>query len=161
MRQRNFDRIVIALISEKKICCQNFFETQGSPYDFFRYWDKKRSPENRDTHPHLIQFFSVPEIFWNTKSSPRIFSALWDKKTTVSWYPHFPRTFLIPERFWNSRVLLRHSPALWEAKFSTEIGDIPQFAQKFSIPQVSRQIERFPTKFFRTVKQRSFEKKTW
>ena len=84
VRQKSSNKIVIPLLSKKKIPYQNISEKQMLPLWFLSVpWDKKYSPEEWDTPTSLIyDFVSLPGTFLRHRQVPhQTFSALWDKKT--------------------------------------------------------------------------------
>ena len=95
----------------------------------------------------------------------RNFSAVSDQNFSTE---NYDTPFFHPKKTgWNkkfSQKSMNRSPknsAQWEKNFSTEKCDTRCYAWNFSISQIFWNIEGMPTIFFRTVRQKTCETKTW
>ena len=57
VRQGNFDKFVIPLLTKKILGIRTSPEHKVPPYKVFRYCEKKKLPETRGIRPSLNQFF--------------------------------------------------------------------------------------------------------
>ena len=137
--------------------------------EIFRYSETKTSMENRD-NPHppppllSINFFSLPEIFWNTEWFPgEVFSVLWDKKkfrqnreaSPLLCLKIFETRILSKDR----SVLLRILSALWDKNFSTEFSDIPFLCIKFCDTRNFLKHRSVPQRNFLVLCDKSFRRR--
>ena len=127
-------------------------------------WDKKFR-QNRDA-PLLCMKIFDERIFLKHQSVLQwIISIQWDKnrRKIVIPPPPYPN-FFDTRNYCNSKGFPYKNFRHWDKKFSTENLDTPpppSFIQIFSGPEVSETLKDSPTKFFGTVRQKNFDRKSW
>ena len=116
----------------------------------------------------MHKIFRYPKFSETLKGSPWNFSALWDKKfstenldtdTPPPFYPNFFDT----RNYCNSKGFTYGNFRHCETKnFWRKILTLPpSLIQTFSVPEISETLKGSPTKFFGTVRQKKFDKKSW
>ena len=148
----------IPFLSIKFFDKKNFWKTKGSPTKLFG--TVRKSFFDKIVIHHLMQFFN-PEIFWNTSVPLLTFSVLSDKKASREI---LDITFLSIKLF-VKRTFLKTEGVPYEIfRYCEKINvrqnlDTPSYAlslfQKFSGKKGP------PRSSFGTVRQKSFEKKSW
>ena len=167
---KNFRRknVIPPFSSIKLFETRSFLKNSRIPLrNFSALWDIKTSTENRDMPPLIHNFFRYQKFSGKQKAffTKLFISVLWDKKYQQNRdAPSYAWKFSIKEFFWNTKVFLfsneifRYS----ETKTSTENRDTPPpLIQTFSIPEISEILKGPPTKFFGTVRQKIFDRKSW
>ena len=151
------DKIVIHHLMQFFLI-QKFSETQGSPYDFFRYCETKVLRESRHI-PLLSIKFSDRRNFLKNEGFPYEIFRYCEKinfrqnRDTPSY-----AIFFNPEIFWNTRVPLRIFSVLWDKNISRENRDIPFLSIHLFDKKNFWKMKGSPTKFFGTVRKSIFDK---
>ena len=150
---------------------RNFLKLRRVPLrNFSALWDKTILTENRDTRPSLLSltFFDTRNFLKLRKVPLRKFSALWDKiilteNRDTRPFSH-PKHFSIPETFWTWEGFLyetfRHSETkqFWLKIVIPALSLIPNI---FRYQKSSETKKASCMKFFSTVRQNSFDGKSW
>ena len=121
--------------------------------------------------PPLIQTFSIPEIIATVKDSPtKIFGT--ETKNFSTENLDTPPPLLLSKFFRDQKLVkhwkipLRNFSALWDKKISIENLESPpppSYPSTFSLPEDfwNTAQKGSPTKFIGTVRQKTFDGKTW
>ena len=112
----------------------------------------------------ILTFFDTRNVLKNRRVPLRNFSVLWDKNFDMkSWYSLPPSPPLLSIKVFDTRNFVKHrrSPlrsfsVLWDNSFSIENRDIPLLSIKFFDTRIFS-----PTKFFGTLRQQIFYRKSW
>ena len=147
---------------------QKFCETQkGSPTKIFGTVRQQIFHRKSWYSPHRHKVFRYPK-FSETQTGPRRnFSALWDKKkfNKKSWHNSLKhKIFRYPKLVTHWRVPLRNFSALWDKKLLTKNRDTPPsplIHKLFRYQKLCETKKGSPTKFFGTVRQQIFYRKSW
>ena len=138
---------------------RSFLRNEGFPNENFRYCEMIIIRHDCETPSYAI--FCNPELFWNTRVPLRSFSVLWDKKVSrenrdiplLALKTFDKRTFLKTEgipyevfRYSEKIIFRQHRNTQSYAFF---------LFQNFSEKKGSRR------SFFGSVRQKSFERKSW
>ena len=141
-----------------------FWNIEGMPTKFFGTVRQKIFDGNMWYPLLCIKFFRYPKLFETLKGCPQNLSALWDKKNFDGnlWYPLLCIKFFDTSNFlkhWrDAHEIFRHC----ETKIFRRKHVIPPIKHKiFPIPQTFWNIEGMPTKFFGTVREKSFDGNMW
>ena len=139
-----------------------FLETLKSiQQNFPVLWVKQIDAKTGQPPSFINSLLSTPEIFWNTDSTLTKISVLRSKKTFQQIYmlPSFAWKPSMPDFFWNKEgfpceICRDYETKMFQQRTVISISN----AWKFSIPEVSRNIEEYPTKFSGTVSQTNWRK---
>ena len=142
----------------------NFSETLESfPRKFLALWVYKTIQQKLVVTPSWAGEVSDTRIFLTQRLvPPGIFPALWDEKNfnKNKWHPflmHKICRYPIMSETLNSYP--KKFSALWDfKKVQRKLVISISYAWKFSIPEVSRNIEEYPTKISGTVSQTNWRK---
>ena len=141
-----------------------FSETlKGRPRIFWHC--EKKSFRRKIVIPSIMhKIFSIPQTFWNIEGMPtKFFSTVRQKFLDgILWYPLLCIKFFRYPKFSETlKGCQRIFSALWNKSFSTETLDTPIMHKLFPIPQFFWNNEGMPTKFFGSVRQKSFRQVVW
>ena len=138
----------------------NFLEQKGPPRNFLVLWDIKLPTQNRDPL-FCIKSFDTRKFLKPRVVPLRNFPALWEKKfsTVNNDYP------LLSFKISDTRNFLKD----WESPYECflyceknnfrQIRDTPSYAIFFD-PEIFWK-KRVPLRFFGTVRQKNFQRKSW
>ena len=148
----------IPFLSKKLLDKRFFLKSEGVPYEIVRYCEKINFRQNRDTPSYAI---SYSRKFLNKRVPLGNFSVLWDKKASRE-SRDIP---LLAIKSSDQRKVLKNEGFPYKIlRYCEKINfaqnrDTPSYAI-FLIQKYSE--KKGPTrKFFGTVRQKSFERKSW
>ena len=149
----------IPLLAIKNFDNWKILKNEGFPYESFQDCEKIIFRQNRDT-PSYAMFFN-PEVFSNKKVTLGRFLVLSDKKVSRE-NRDIP---LLSINFFDQRNFLKNEGFPYEfSRYCEKIiirqnCDTPSYKNFFNQTFSERQAS--PTNFFGTVRQKSFERKSW
>ena len=110
-------------------------------------WDEKIPTEERFSPPRILNFCSIPEIFWSTKRfHHKFFGTVRQKNSTKSWCPFYSKDCLKSEQFWNTEVFSHDVFRRCETKNSRWKNEIcPHLIQKNFPCQKFSEAQKVPT----------------
>ena len=145
---------------------ENFRKTEGFLYKAFRFGPvRQKVPTKPWCPPPMHENFRWKNFSEAPKCSPmKYFNTVRQKPTENRDSPPPYPNFFDTRNYCNSKGFLYKNFRHWDKKFSTENLDTPpppSFIQIFSGPEVSETLKDSPTKFFGTVRQKNFDRKSW
>ena len=174
MRQQIFYRKSLFPLSGLKISISwNFLKQKILPLQKEPVlWDKNVLTENRETaslHPHIDKSFGYKKFCKTQKCSPTKFLVLWDNKYPLQNrdIPFLDINNFDARNYWLLGVPHRILTARRDKKKFVENRDL----HSLPLPQIIHEVFRYqnfsetekcsPTKFFGTVRQQIFYRKSW
>ena len=143
---------------------ENFRKTEGFLYKAFRFGPvRQKVPTKPWCPPPMHENFRWKNLSEAPKCSPmKYFNTVRQNRRKIVIPPPYPN-FSDTRNYCNSKGFPYKNFRHWDKKFSTENLDTPppSFIQIFSGPEVSETLKDSPTKFFGTVRQKNFDRKSW